>query len=40
VSAPFEPPTGAELVIDTSTVNVDEALEQVVEHLTPRVLVR
>jgi len=40
VSAPFEPPTAAELELDTSTMSVDEALERVVEHLAPRVRVR
>jgi adenylyl-sulfate kinase len=37
VSAPFEPPARAELVIDTSVVGVEEAVDRVVEHLVPRV---
>jgi bifunctional enzyme CysN/CysC len=37
VSAPFEPPDGAELVIDTSVVSLQDALALMLDHLGPRV---
>lgn len=40
ISAPFEPSARADLVIDTSTTDVDEAVARLVAHLEPRVVVR
>ena len=37
VSAPFEPPSQAELVIDTSTMGVEEATGLLLKHLTSRI---
>lgn len=37
ISAPFEPPERAELVIDTSHVGVQEAVALILEHVTSRV---
>lgn len=34
ISAPYEPPTNAELVVETETRSVDECAEQVVEYLS------
>ncbi|HVC20329.1 MAG TPA: adenylyl-sulfate kinase [Vicinamibacterales bacterium] len=39
ISAPFEPPDHADLVIDTSAVGLEEAVAQLVEYLAPRLAV-
>lgn len=38
VSAPFEAPDAADIVIDTSNIGIEECVRQIMEHLAPRIV--
>lgn len=38
VSAPFEAPDAADIVIDTSNIGIDECVRQIMERLAPRIV--
>lgn len=38
VSAPFEAPDAADIVIDTSNIGIEECVRQIMERLAPRIV--
>lgn len=38
ISAPFEAPDAADIVIDTSNIGIDECVRQIMERLAPRIV--